>query len=620
MDRRTILAFALIAAILFLYPVLLKLTGLERYGRQPQRPAATDTSSAPAPPPAVTTRGGAPEGAREAAPPEGSQAARPAPGSRPTPASSYFAARAPRDTAALSRSYVLENELYRAEFSAWGAHLVRVELKRYRAAHGGSERGNPGRGEVPPEERVVLAGGPTLTLDLGSDAELRPMADVPYRVEERMDAAGRAEALVFTAEDSSGARIRQVWSSRPGTYAFDLEVAIDNVPLEWRQADYTVTVRSWPLLTERNQVEDERALQSTTLVGRDLRRDHAAGLRGKVKRHDGNVVWSGVMSRYFSAVVGLDSAVGKAAVHAGSTRSLTAGDRARLGPETPPQQLVAESRLVLGLPGSSSPADRFVVYVGPRDYFLLHKLGLQLERGVDLGWSWVVPFSRLLLQLLKWLYGLIPNYGVAILLLATLVRVLFHPLSMLSMKSMRAMQKIQPEVERLRAKYKDQPQAMNQALMALYKEYKVNPAAGCLPMLLQMPIFFALYSVLFHAIELRRAPFVGWIDDLSAADALFQAGPFPIRLLPVLMTLTGLLQQKLTPTDPRQLQTMYLMNVFMLVFFYNLPSGLVLYWTVMNLLTALQQWLALREDGGHASAPAAVAQPAPVVAKKRREK
>ena len=137
---------------------------------------------------------------------------------------------------------------------------------------------------------------------------------------------------------------------------------------------------------------------------------------------------------------------------------------------------------------------------------------------------------------------------------------------------------------------------MNTATMALYRENKVNPAGGCLPMLVQMPLFLALYQVLFNAIELRQAPFVAWMTDLSAADLLFTVGGFPIRLLPVVMGATGFLSQMLTPMDPSQKPTMYLMNAFMLVFFYNLPSGLVLYWTVMNVLTAIQQWLVLRGD------------------------
>jgi YidC/Oxa1 family membrane protein insertase len=141
---------------------------------------------------------------------------------------------------------------------------------------------------------------------------------------------------------------------------------------------------------------------------------------------------------------------------------------------------------------------------------------------------------------------------------------------------------------------------MNTALMALYKENKVNPAGGCLPMLLQMPILMALYQVLLNAIELRQAPFVGWIDDLSAPDLLFSlnygAGSFPVRLLPLLMAGSGLLLQRFTPTNPQQAPTQYMMNIFMVVLFYNLPSGLVFYWTVLNLANALQQWMVLRQD------------------------
>lgn len=180
---------------------------------------------------------------------------------------------------------------------------------------------------------------------------------------------------------------------------------------------------------------------------------------------------------------------------------------------------------------------------------------------------------------------------------------------------MRSMQKLQPEMERLRAKYKNDSQALNTAIMALYRDNKVNPAGGCLPMLLQMPLFLALYSVLANAIELRQAPFVGWIHDLSAPDVLFEVAGFPIRLLPILMAGTGALSQYFTPTDPRQANTMMIMNLVMVVLFYGLPSGLVLYWTVMNLLTALQQWMVLRDDGPAAPAPALAASGRPVAKK-----
>jgi len=226
----------------------------------------------------------------------------------------------------------------------------------------------------------------------------------------------------------------------------------------------------------------------------------------------------------------------------------------------------------------------------------LARLGHHLTRAVDLGWNWMRPISEILLHLLDWVFVVVRNYGLAILVLALLVRILLHPLNASSMKSMRAMQRLQPEVERLREKYKKDAQAMNTALMALYKENKVNPAGGCLPLLLQMPILMALYQVLLNAIELRQAPFIAWITDLSAPDMLFAVAGFPIRLLPLLMAGSGFLLQKFTPTNPQQAPTAYMMNLFMLFIFYNLPSGLVFYWTVMNLASAVQQWMVLRSD------------------------
>jgi YidC/Oxa1 family membrane protein insertase len=234
---------------------------------------------------------------------------------------------------------------------------------------------------------------------------------------------------------------------------------------------------------------------------------------------------------------------------------------------------------------------------------------------VDLGWNWIRPISQLLLRVLNWVFVVVRNYGIAILVLATLVRLLLHPLNMTSIKSMRAMQRLQPEMDRLKEKYKNDAAALNTAVMALYKENKVNPAGGCLPMLIQMPFFLALYQVLFNAIELRQAPFVLWMNDLSAPDLLFTVAGFPVRLLPILMGGSGLLQQRLTPTSPQQVPTAYMMNVVMMVFFYNLPSGLVLYWTVMNLLNALQQWLALRHDE---TSSAMVVETAPAEPRRKR--
>jgi len=292
----------------------------------------------------------------------------------------------------------------------------------------------------------------------------------------------------------------------------------------------------------------------------------------------------------------VDQASPRAAWAGGEEQPLTGAALRALAPNEKPVHPIAVSSLVVGLPSSNRPIQRFLVYAGPSDLRMLSRLGHGLPQAVDLGWNWMRPISELLLRLLDWIFAVVRNYGVAILVLALLVRAVLHPLNAASLKSMRAMQKLQPEVERLREKYKNDAQAMNTAIMALYKENKVNPAGGCLPMLLQMPVLFALYQVLLCAIELRQAPFVGWIDDLSAPDTMFSVSGFPIHLLPLLMTGSGFLLQKMTPTSPQQAPMQYMMNLFMLFIFWSMPSGLVFYWTVMNLASALQQWLVLRQD------------------------
>jgi YidC/Oxa1 family membrane protein insertase len=270
-------------------------------------------------------------------------------------------------------------------------------------------------------------------------------------------------------------------------------------------------------------------------------------------------------------------------------RELKPGDR--------PFQTIAVQTMVMSLPGAAGDTHQHLLYFGPAEYGEVGHYGA-ISRAVELGWPWIRPISAMLLKVLNGIHRVVGNYGWAIILLATLIRVVLHPLNMTSMRSMRAMQRLQPELDRLREKYKNDPTAMNTAMMALYKENKVNPAGGCLPMVLQMPVLIALYQVLFNAIELRQAPFIGWITDLSAPDLLFRIGPLPVRLLPILMAGSGLLQQRMTPTPPQQAPTAYMMNVMMLWFFYGMPSGLVLYWTVMNLLSALQQWMVLRGDSG----------------------
>ncbi|MFH1905091.1 MAG: membrane protein insertase YidC [bacterium] len=237
-------------------------------------------------------------------------------------------------------------------------------------------------------------------------------------------------------------------------------------------------------------------------------------------------------------------------------------------------------------------------YLGPKDVDRLVKRGVNLEALADFGF-----FGNLfrIVHILKFLHKITGNYGVAIILLTILMSIVLFPLTIKSHKSMRAMQELQPQISALKNKYKDNAQKINKETMALYKKNKVNPLGGCLPMMLQMPLFFALFTTLRNAIELKGTCFIpGWIPDLSLPDTVFylgalidKQGVYPLNILPILMSITTILQQKFTTqsADPKQAKMMFFMPVFMLFIFYNFPSGLVLYWLTNNILSIVQQAL-----------------------------
>ena len=240
----------------------------------------------------------------------------------------------------------------------------------------------------------------------------------------------------------------------------------------------------------------------------------------------------------------------------------------------------------------------FTFYMGPKSQKILGSYDNSLKNAINLGFFNII--AKPLLITMNMIYSVIPNYGVAIILLTILIKLIFWPLGTKSYKSMNEMKKVQPLMMEIREKHKNDKQKMNQEIMGLYKTYKVNPASGCLPLLVQMPIFFALYRMLYQAIELRHAPFIGWISDLSAPDRLFEFNfaipmmqePYGIPMLTLLMGASFLLQQKMTPTagDPMQAKMMMLMPIFMTVIFINFPAGLVLYMFVNNIISMGQQY------------------------------
>ena len=222
------------------------------------------------------------------------------------------------------------------------------------------------------------------------------------------------------------------------------------------------------------------------------------------------------------------------------------------------------------------------LYVGPQEADKLAKLAPGLDLTIDYGWLTIIASP--LFKVLSYIHNWVGNWGIAIILLTILIKLLFFPLSAASYKSMAKMKVLGPKLQKLKEQYSDDKQKMNQAMMELYKTEKVNPLGGCLPIVIQIPVFISLYWVLLAAVELRHAPFFGWIQDLAAAD--------PFYILPVLMGATMFLQTKLNPTppDPVQAKIMLYMPLVFSVMFLWFPAGLVLYWTVNNLLSILQQW------------------------------
>lgn len=227
------------------------------------------------------------------------------------------------------------------------------------------------------------------------------------------------------------------------------------------------------------------------------------------------------------------------------------------------------------------------LYIGPEVTSVLKGIAPGLDLTVDYGWLWFL--SSLLFSLLKMIHSVVGNWGWAIVLVTVLIKLAFYRLSATSYRSMASMRQLQPKLQALKERYGDDKAKISQATMELYRQEKVNPLGGCLPILVQIPVFIALYWVLLESVELRQAPFIFWIKDLAAAD--------PYHILPIIMGVTMLIQQRLNPApqDPMQAKMMMFLPVLFTALFWNFPAGLVLYWIVNNTLSILQQWYITRK-------------------------
>ena len=298
---------------------------------------------------------------------------------------------------------------------------------------------------------------------------------------------------------------------------------------------------------------------------------------------DGLIEWVGIVDRYFmSALIPAEAVQGRMQISSGASNTVT-------------------NTLELGevdIPVGQSQTFAFKAFYGPKNTNQLRSYGYNLVKAINFGWFDFL--AKPALWFMNMIYGVIPNYGMAIILLTVMTKIILWPLGNKSYKSMTEMKRMQPLMTEIREKYKDDKKKMNEEMMGLYRTYKINPMGGCLPMLVQLPVFLALYNMLYGAIELRHAPFFGWINDLSTPDRLFNFGfsipfmepPYGIPVLTVIMGATMFLQQKMSPPpgDPAQAKIMLFLPLIFTFIFINFPAGLVLYWLVNNVLSIAQQY------------------------------
>jgi YidC/Oxa1 family membrane protein insertase len=472
-----------------------------------------------------------------------------------------------------SPDITVETELYTAVFSGSGPQIKSFQLTQYRS--------KPEK-DSPLKELVQVNNKDGYGLSLGFLGENIPNIEWDsYKVNPQniaVRAGEEPESLIYEWESPQGIRIRTEFLFYADKYEIGLSVTVAN------KSDYVIddtllfNIAHVPQETRKSYGSFEGM---ALLLDNNLEEVKAGKIEGK--QFLGQISWIAYEEPYFMAAIISENdkkATAKGAV-------LPDGE-IRISYIPPPFNLGKDQ----------SMTKTFALYLGPRDLYILKTLNKNLAKAINFGWFDII--AKPLLVALRFFNKYLSNYGLSIILLTILIKILFWPLTRKSYQSMKEMRKLQPMMAKMREKYKNNKQEMNKQLMGLYKTYKINPMGGCLPMLVQMPVFFAFYRILPNSIELRHAPFVLWVNDLSAPERLFSfpftiplmAPPYGIPVLTLLMGASMFLQQKMTPMtgDPAQAKMMMLLPIVFTFLFINFPSGLVLYWLVNNILSIAQQY------------------------------
>ena len=379
------------------------------------------------------------------------------------------------------------------------------------------------------------------------------------------------KSLTFSTK-YQGQAIKKTFTFYPDSYNIDVAVVFDQPSKFISRNQYTLGWSGGLPPTEKNISNDFQFFEGFASLGGEHMGSKPKKGKLTEESQKGSTLWSAIKTKYFiSAIVPNEPGVA-----------------ARVESELIDKRPVYNTEITQNTSSSNS----FALYLGPLDYNNLKEFDVELESNVDLGWALFRPIGQLISWMLTKMYAIIPNYGVVVIIFAFLIKLLLNPLTVKTFESTRKMQALAPEINKIKEKYKNDPQKMSRAQMELYKSSGANPMGGCLPMLIQMPILVSVFSIFRSKIEFRGAPFFGWIDDLSVPDTLMELGGFPINILPVLMGSTMFIQQKMMAApnaDANQKTMMYVMNAFFLFLFYSFPSGLNLYYFVFNLLSIIQQ-------------------------------
>jgi YidC/Oxa1 family membrane protein insertase len=481
-----------------------------------------------------------------------------------------------RDT----RDITVETDLYIAVFSGSDPLIKSFKLKKYRSTLEKS---------APLKELIHVKNKNGCGFNLGFSGKNIPNITWATSKVNRKEIAIRPgdqpKELIYTRESSEGIEIQTRFIFYADNYKIDLSVYVNNRSEYLIDDTLSLNLFHLPIKTKKGY----GAFEGMALLLGDKLKEVKVG-KLKDTQFLGQISWIAREEPYFMAAI-----VDEKSRKSTAKSNILPDDEIKISYITPS----------LNLRQDQNTTENFTLYFGPRDLYILKALNKKLEKAINFGWFDII--AKPLLVTLRFFNKYLFNYGLSIILLTIIIKILFWPLTHKSYQSMKEMRKLQPMMAKIREKYKGNKQEMQKQLMGLYKTYKINPMGGCLPMIVQIPVFFALFRVLPNSIELRHAPFVLWIKDLSAPDRLFSfpfqipfmAPPYGIPVLTLIMGASMFLQQKMTPTtgDPAQAKMMMLLPIVFTFMFINFPSGLVLYWLVNNVLSIAQQYRINKQVG-----------------------